>query len=324
MHIVTGGAGFIGSAFIWKLNQMGIDDIIVVDELGKSNKWNNLKYLKFSDFIHKDDLLMLVQSNSLPTDIEAVIHLGACSSTTETDADYFMKNNFQYSKTLAEWSLMHRIRFLYASSAATYGNGSHGFSDNEDQIQTLEPLNIYGYSKHLFDLWLLKNRLMSHVVGFKFFNVFGPNEYHKGDMASIVYKAYHQIKKSGHVKLFKSYRTEYADGAQMRDFLYIKDCVDMMWAVLINKNVVGIYNIGSAHARTWNDLAKSIFESLNIETQIEYIEMPINIREQYQYYTQADMQKLEKAGCLFQWGSLEKSVDDYVTQYLEKENSYLH
>ena len=322
MHIVTGGAGFIGSAFVWKLNELGIDDILIVDNLGTTQKWKNLVNLKYYDYIHKDDFINKLHPNRF-SKIESIIHMGACSSTTELDADYLMDNNFHYTKSLAKFCLANNIRFIYASSAATYGDGSLGFSDDHNIIPKLKPLNMYGYSKQLFDLWALKKEILDRVVGIKFFNVYGPNEYHKGDMKSVVCKAYYQIKETGKLKLFKSYKPEYKDGEQKRDFVYIKDCVDAMAWFLERRDVNGIFNLGTGMARTWNDLAKATFSAMGLETNIEYIDMPEAIRDKYQYFTQADMKKLQDAGYKQEFTSLEDAVKDYIQNYLSKENQYL-
>ena len=206
MYIVTGGAGFIGSVFARKLNVQGISDIIIVDELSTTERWKNLRKISYYDFIHKDDFLALLKANSFGTKISAIVHMGACSSTTERNADFMMKNNYQYTRTLAEFAVRNNVRFIYASSAATYGAGEHGYSDDEAKLAQLSPLNIYGYSKQLFDLFAQKNGMLNQIVGLKFFNVFGPNEYHKDDMRSVILKSYYQIKETGKVRLFRSYR----------------------------------------------------------------------------------------------------------------------
>jgi ADP-L-glycero-D-manno-heptose 6-epimerase len=323
LYIVTGGAGFIGSAFVWKLNQMGINDILIVDDMDSSEKWKNLVNRKFSDYMDKNDFLDIMRSETVPFPIDGIIHMGACSSTTETDADFMIKNNYLYSKTIAEWCLVNGFRLIYASSAATYGDGSFGFSDSDQNSLCLQPLNIYGYSKQLFDLWLLRKGASDRMVGIKFFNVFGPNEYHKGDMTSVIFKAYHQIKKTGKVRLFKSYRPEYEDGEQLRDFVYIKDCVEVMWWLFENREVNGIFNLGTGRARTWNDLANAVFSSMGKKPHIEYIEMPENIKGKYQYYTEANMEKLKQAGCPVEFCSLEEAVNDYVKNYLMNKERYL-
>ena len=323
MFIVTGGAGFIGSSFVWKLNQHGIDDILVVDELGISAKWRNLINRKFSDYLHKDVFLKYIEKNQLPSNVDALIHLGACSSTTGTDVDYFMKNNYKFSQDLAQWTLKNKVRFIYASSAATYGNGDKGFSDDDKVSLSLEPLNIYGYSKQLFDVWVIKNGLQSQFTGLKFFNVFGPNEYHKQDMASVVFKAYHQVKEQGNIKLFKSLHPDYEHGEQKRDFIYIKDCVDMMWKILNNKDVRGIFNVGTGKAQSWNNIACAIFKVLGQDPNIEYLDMPSSVKDQYQYFTQADMSKLKETSVFTNDFSLELAVKDYIKVYLETNQHYL-
>ncbi len=316
MIVVTGGAGFIGSAVVWRLNQLGEDNIVIVDRLGESEKWKNLVGLKYADFFHKDSFIDMVLENAVPFQVEAVIHLGACSSTTEKDADYLMHNNFKYTQALAEYSLEKGVRFIYASSAATYGDGSAGYDDDESKLDDLRPLNMYGYSKHLFDLYAKREGLLNRIAGLKYFNVYGPNEYHKGDMRSVVHKAFGQIKETGKVKLFKSYKPEYKDGEQMRDFIYVKDAVDMTLFFLENKNVNGLFNVGTGKARTWNDLVTAIFAAMDKPVNIEYIDMPENLRNKYQYFTQAGMNKLLAAGYGKEISGIEKGVEDYVKNYL--------
>jgi len=323
MLIVTGGAGFIGSAFVWKLNSEGIDNIIIVDRLGTTDKWKNLVNRHFIDYFHKDEFLEMVCEDRVPFNVRGVVHMGACSSTTERDADYLMENNYRYSRTLAEWAMKKGIRFVYASSGATYGDGSEGFSDNDNVTLSLRPINMYGYSKQLFDLWVLRNKFHHKIAGVKFFNVFGSNEYHKGDMKSVVYKAYHQIAKTGTVRLFKSYRPEYNNGEQMRDFIYIKDCVEVLWWLLGKREVNGIFNLGTGRARTWNDLVTAVFSAMGRDPQIDYVEMPEAIRDQYQYFTEAKMDKLNATGCPLSVHSLEDAVHDYVVNYLEKNDQSL-
>jgi len=316
--LLTGGAGFIGSSLLWRLNAAGIRDIIVVDHLGKSEKWKNLVQKSFEDYFEKDKFLDYLESGRLNKKIDAVIHLGACTSTTEKDATYMMENNYVYSRRVAEWALKNRKRFLYASSAATYGAGDEGYSDRDELTLRLKPLNIYGYSKHLFDLWVLRNKLQRGFVGFKFFNVFGPNEGHKGDMMSMVNKGYHQIKKTGKISLFKSHKSGYKDGGQKRDFVYIKDAVEMIYYFLRHPNKTGIFNIGTGNARTWNDLADALFSALGMKTNIEYFDMPEALMGKYQYFTQADLGKLKAAAPGHKFFDLKDAVKDYVS-YLEKD-----
>ena len=324
MYIVTGGAGFIGSAFVWKLNSEGINDILVVDNLGETEKWKNLVNRSYADYVHKEDFRHMLDEDILSADsIEAVVHLGACSSTTERDADYLMENNFHYTCDLAQWALSHDIRFVYASSAATYGNGSQGFGDDLDGIDRLQPINMYGYSKQLFDQWAIRRGLIDRIAGVKFFNVFGPNEYHKDDMRSVICKAFTQIRQTGKLKLFKSYRKEYADGEQRRDFVYIKDCVKVIDWLIKNPEVGGIFNVGTGQARTWNDLARSVFAAMGRETQVEYVDMPDHLRGKYQYYTCADLTKLASRGCDVNFRPLEDGVADYVQNYLMQGYTHL-
>jgi len=331
MIIVTGGVGFIGSALIAALNKRQITDILVVDELGTDHKWRNLRNLSFADYVEKDDFLEMVIEDKLDSSVEAVFHLGACSDTTETNASFLIKNNYEYSKLLAQWATDADIRFIYASSAATYGDGSAGFSDDQEKIENLKPLNMYGYSKHLFDLWVRRTGLLKKIVGLKYFNVFGPNEYHKADMRSFVIKAFEQInapvlscesKNGGKVRLFKSHKPEYADGEQKRDFIYVKDAVDMTLFFYDNPKISGLFNIGTGKARSWNDLVKAVFAAMGKKPNIEYIEMPESIRDQYQYYTCADITNLRKAGYDKETTPLEDAIKDYVQNYLQK-NGYL-
>jgi ADP-L-glycero-D-manno-heptose 6-epimerase len=319
MIIVTGGAGFIGSALIAALNKRRITDILVVDEHGK-DKCKNLVNLSFADYAEKNDFLKTVVEKKNSMDIESVFHIGACSDTTETDTEYLRKNNYQYSKVLAEWATDTGIRFIYASSAATYGDGSKGFSDDEGKIHELKPLNMYGHSKQLFDLWAQRTGLFKKIVGLKYFNAFGPNEYHKANMRSFVLKAFEQINAAGKVRLFKSYKSEFKDGEQMRDFLYVKDAVDMTLFFYDNPQISGLFNIGAGKARTWNDLVKAVFAAMDKSVKIEYIDMPDSIRNQYQYYTCAEITKLRKAGYNKQTTPLEGAIKDYVQNYLQKKD----
>ena len=319
--IVTGGAGFIGSCLLWKLNLEGISDILVVDHLGDSLKWRNLVGKHFKDYIEKDDFLNKICEDKIDKNIDAIVHFGACTSTTFTDASYFIKNNYEYSKTLAKFALRHKIPFLYASSAATYGLGNEGFSDEDEVTSNLKPLNIYGYSKQLFDLWLLRNRLQNKVTGFKFFNVFGPNEYHKGEMMSVIAKSFDKILKERKMRLFKSYREDYADGEQKRDFIYVKDAVDIVYYFIEHHKKTGIFNVGTGCAHTWNELSRAIFSALDMPANIEYFDMPQSIRDKYQYYTQADLSKLKGTGIQLNSFEFAEAVRDYVG-YL-KNRAYL-
>jgi len=316
MIVVTGGAGFIGSALIAALNRRGVTDILVVDKLGCDQRWKNLRNLAFADYVEKDDFLEMLLEANAPPGIKAVLHMGACSDTTENDASYLIKNNYEYTKLLAQWATDSAVRFIYASSAATYGDGSAGFKDDHDKLETLRPLNMYGYSKHLFDLWARRTGLLKKIVGLKYFNVFGPNEYHKADMRSFVLKAFEQINAKGRVGLFKSYNPKYADGEYLRDFLYVNDAVDMTLFFLDSPQTAGLFNIGTAKARTWNDMVKAVFAALDKKPNIEYIEMPPNLRPQYQYFTEADITKLRTAGYNKKTTPLEDAIKDYIQNYL--------
>ena len=326
MYIVTGGAGFIGSVVVSKLNAAGISDILIVDNLGTSQKWLNLLGKQYSDYLHKDEFIEHIRSGNLPgistESIAGIIHMGACSSTTEEDMDYLMENNFKYSRDLARFAVDNKIRFIYASSAATYGDGADGYSDAIEHMENLKPLNRYGYSKQIFDLWALNNGFVDKIAGLKFFNVYGPNEYHKGSMVSVPYLAFHQIQDSGKVRLFRSYREDYADGEQKRDFVYVKDCADVMLWLLENPDTNGIFNLGTGNARSWNDLAGAVFSALDLEPNIEYIDMPDKLIKQYQYFTEATMNSLESTGCPVKMHSLEDGVRDYVSKHLNSQQEY--
>jgi len=323
MIIVTGGAGFIGSALIWKLNKLQQDDIIVIDHFEKDIKYKNLIYLKFRDVFDKTDFANMVENGFLKKNkIETIYHLGACSATTEKDMGYLLKNNYEYSKLLCRNACQNGVRFIYASSAATYGDGRYGYNDNEDTLEKLVPMNAYGFSKHLFDLWAKKEGYFKEIVGLKYFNVFGPNEYHKGDMRSVIVKAYEQIKQSGKVRLFKSYLKEYADGEQKRDFIYVKDAVEMTLHFGSNPKLCGIYNIGSGVGNTFNFMIEKLFNELGLPANIEYIDMPQDIQNTYQYFTCADMTKFFSTKFEGKLLGPVNGINDYV-KYLKSENIYL-
>lgn len=319
-HVVTGGAGFIGCNLVRALNERGETDILVVDELGSDIKWKNLVGLRFEDYMDKSDFRDQVGKGAL-SGVETIFHMGACSSTTETDAAYLMENNYRYTRELCEWALGHDVRFIYASSGATYGDGSQGYSDADEETPHLQPLNMYGYSKHLFDLWALSHGLLDRIAGLKYFNVYGPGEDHKGDMRSVVHKAHGQIRETGEVKLFRSHRKDYRDGEQVRDFVYVKDAVAVTLYFLDRPDVSGLFNCGTGQARTWNDLAKAVFAALGKEPRIRYIDMPEGLREKYQYRTEADITKLLRAGYDTPFTSLEDGIRDYVTGYLQKQDA---
>ncbi len=313
MIVVTGGAGLIGSNIVTRLNELGESHILVVDNLGTSKKWQNLADLDFDDYIQKDKFIEKLLRGTFNGKISLIFHMGARSSTTENDVEYLMENNYAYTKKLATWSIREKVRFIYASSAATYGNGSLGFSDDHGLLKRLRPLNAYGFSKHFFDLWALKKGLLKQIVGLKYFNVFGPNEFHKGDMRSMVLKAWEQILKTGKVRLFKSYHKDYAHGEQVRDFIYVKDAVDMTLHFMEHPEANGIFNIGTGKPRTWNDLARAVFSALGEKPVIEYIDMPERIRNKYQYVTKADISKLISSGYQKETTSLENAVRDYIS-----------
>ena len=326
MIIVTGAAGFIGSAFVWQLNTMGIEDIIVSDKLRTEDKWLNLAKRKYYDWVDKDDLFNYLETTS--EKITAIIHMGACSATTEKDADFLMENNYEYSKRLWEYAVEKDAVYIYASSAATYGDGERGYNDEIElsEHEDLRPLNKYGYSKKIFDVWALKQKKTPKKwFGLKFFNVYGPQEYHKGRMASMVFHTFNQFSAEKEVKLFKSHKEEYKDGYQLRDFVYIKDITDIMYFLMTGENAAnGVYNLGTGKARAFYELAKSTIESMNGDIKgIKFVDMPEDLRGKYQYFTEAKMEKLKKAGYKNSFTSLEEGVKDYVQNYLMKEDKYL-
>jgi ADP-L-glycero-D-manno-heptose 6-epimerase len=313
--LVTGGDGFIGSALIWALNERGRDDIVVTGVLGKSEKWKNLIPLRFEDYVEADRMLESLDSPRF-ADVGTVIHLGACSDTTETDCGYLIQNNYEYTRRLAEWALEGGRRFVYASSAATYGDGSAGMNDGDADLDRLRPLNMYGYSKHLFDVHAKRRGWLDRITGLKYFNVFGPNEGHKGEMRSVVHKAFGQIQETGKVRLFKSAHPDYRDGEQKRDFFYVKDAVDATIHLAFNSKATGLFNLGSGRASTWIDLVTPIFQVLGLPVRVEFVDIPASLRAKYQYYTCADISRLLATG----WGgprySLDSAVRDYVGAYL--------
>lgn len=330
--LVTGGAGFIGSAIVWALNRRGRTDIVVTDFLepskrwkgvvpldsGRDNKRRNLAALQFSDYVEADAFRARIASNPRAFGrFGTVFHLGACSATTERNEAYLQDNNFAYTRELAEWSLAQSARFIYASSAATYGDGAAGMDDKDANLARLHPLNLYGCSKQDFDLHAQRAGYLDRIVGLKYFNVYGPNEDHKGDMRSLVHKAYEQILATGKVNLFKSYRPEFKDGEQQRDFLYVKDAVEMTLHFAEGATTAGgLYNVGSGQANTWLALTSAIFAALNRPRNVEFIEMPEVLRDKYQYFTQADIAKLRSTGYVRPLAPLADAVKDYVQNYL--------
>ncbi|MEA2101421.1 MAG: ADP-glyceromanno-heptose 6-epimerase [Thermodesulfobacteriota bacterium] len=319
MVVVTGGAGFIGSWIVWSLNRRGIENILVVDHIGDSEKWKNLRSLRFCDYMEKDAFISRIHNKDPLPDIRTIFHMGACSSTTQTDGSYLVHNNFEYTKALAAYASLRKIRFIYASSAATYGDGAKGFQDDESRMNGLLPLNMYGYSKQLFDLWAAQRDMLSSMVGIKFFNVFGPNENHKGAMRSFVLKGFEQIKKTGSLRLFQSCRDDFRDGEQLRDFVYAADAAAMALFFMDNPRANGIFNVGTGRARSWNDLAGAIFKAMAITPRIEYIAMPEDLKDKYQYYTQADISKIRSAGYAAETMPLEDAVKEYIREYLNND-----
>lgn len=315
---MTGGAGLIGSAIIWGLNNRGLENIWLVDWAEPDSlKSRNIKALSYSRHLSPEDFRNMIRENSPElSEITTIFHLGACSNTTETNEDYLNDNNLGYTTELCQWSLDEDVRFVYASSASTYGNGAQGMDDQEEDLQKFNPLNLYGWSKHKFDLLAQQNGWLEKIVGLKYFNVYGPNEEHKGDMRSVVSKAYEQISSTGEMTLFKSHHPNYRDGEQMRDFLYVKDSVLMTIWLAENTHANGLFNLGNGKARTWLDLGRAIFSALGTEDNIRFVEMPEILRDKYQYFTEAKIDKLRNAGYRNEQFSLEEAVKDYVSNYL--------
>lgn len=313
--LVTGAGGFIGSTLTGALNVRGMEDIVICDRLNSDERWRNLAPLRFADYVDADDLIAQLERGTLGT-FDFVFHLGACSSTTERDMGHLMRNNFAFTRDLARWALSTDARFIYASSAATYGDGSAGMDDEESQLHRLRPLNPYGYSKHLFDLHARREGWLDRIVGLKFFNVFGPNENHKGAMRSLVHKAIDQIRETGKVQLFKTHRPDCEDGRQTRDFLYVKDAVSMTLHLAERRNLGGIFNLGSGRSHTWVELAEAVFAAMDAPPKIEYVEMPENLRANYQYHTRAEIRKLMATGYAGPITPLAEAVRDCVVNYL--------
>ncbi len=328
MIVVTGGAGFVGSVFLRRLNQENIDNIIVVDELQNSSKWQNLSKASFYKYIHKDQFLDHIDKSGMK--IDGVVHLGADTDTTQTDCDYLFRNNVDYSQSLFEYCTREGVPFVYASSAAVYGDGSQGFDDNPEKVSSYLPLNPYGFSKKIVDVWAQKQTKAPPCwLGLRFFNVYGPNEYHKGKMKSLVPQAFEQIKETGSLKLFKSYLADYAHGEQSRDFIYVKDIADVLFYLLEGaltkkeKFTSGVYNLGTGTSRTFKDLGSAVFKALDVKDNFQWIDMPSNLKDQYQYYTEAQMERFRSAtGYDRAFTSLEEGVSDYVTHYLNGKNPY--
>lgn len=315
MIVVTGAMGFIGSGFVSFLNQLGHNDIIVVDDFYKWNKEKNLNGKRVHDWIHRD--LFLNHFEKLASQVNVVFHIGARTDTISEDKAVFDHLNLHYSQTIWDICTRFSIPLVYASSAATYGDGALGFSDTADHIQELKPLNAYAQSKQDFDVWALAQpKAPPYWYGLKFFNVYGPNEYHKGRMASVIFHAFHQIRSSGKLRLFKSHRDDYKDGAQLRDFIYVKDVLQMVWEVFDKLPASGIYNVGTGIARTFNELGEACFSALDMPVEIEYIDIPADLRDKYQYFTKAEMTKWKASGLTLPATSLEQGTADYIKGYL--------
>lgn len=322
MIIVTGANGFIASTFIWELNQKGITDIIAVDSVGLEVR-NLLKKRRYSQFLLHDQLWSFLKTQEAIENVQWIVHMGACSSTTETNWEFLKENNLIYSQRIFEWCTTHKKNMIYASSAATYGNGANGFSDQTDP-EILKPLNLYGESKVQFDRWALKQKnTPPHWYGLKFFNVFGPREDHKNEMSSLVFKAFHQIQKTERLKLFRSHNPDYKDGEQLRDFVYVKDVTRWMYELIQKHPRNGIYNMGFGKPRSWLDLAKPVFEALGKPLQIEWMDIPENIRNQYQYFTEANMNKWQSEKLSPPQWPLENAVKDYILNSLIPPNPEL-
>lgn len=314
---ITGAAGFIGSCLTAHLNNLGYENLILVDDFSDEKKVFNLRGKKYEQKVHREQFSEWLKTH--PETIKYIFHLGARTDTTDPDYEIFRKLNLDYSKMVWEHCEEYHIPLVYASSAATYGNGEHGYKEDETIIPDLKPLNAYGISKNEFDIWALEQkRTPPFWAGLKFFNVYGPNEYHKGRMASVAFHAYQQIKDRGYIRLFRSHNPEYKDGEQLRDFIYVKDLIDVCVWLMDNQPDSGIYNLGTGTARSFNDLAHTIFKALHVRGKIEYIDTPEDIRANYQYFTEADMTRLRNAGYSKEFHSLEEGVEDYLKRYLEQ------
>lgn len=319
MIIVTGGAGLIGSATVWALNERGRDDIVIVDDVDHEEKEHNIGHLKYDQLVGIADFRKQLLAGEWDNqDIEAIIHLGACSSTTEKNWDYLLDNNVEYTKDIIRWCADHGVRCVYASSAATYGNGEKGYDDDHALFNDLVPLNLYGKSKLLVDIWARDGGYLDRAVGLRYFNVFGPNEWHKGAMKSVMATKYPELAEGKPVTLFRSYKEGYGDGEQKRDFVYVKDAVRATLFFIDNPQSSGVFNVGMGVARSWLDVARAMFAALEQPEHIEFIDMPDGLKDQYQYFTQANIKKLTAAGFDGEANySLEDAVREYIIQYLQ-------
>jgi len=320
MFIVTGGAGLIGSNLVEALNQRGHRNILIVDNRNHPAKEQNLSRLQFKHYMDKHDFRRALQVGA---DFPAttLFHLGACSATTESDKAYLDSNNLAYTRELCQWAIQHQTRFIYASSAATYGDGQNGYCDDENALDALRPLNLYGQSKHDFDLWARENGLFDRIVGLKYFNVYGPGEDHKGEMRSVVNKAWQQIRTTGKLALFRSHRPDFADGCQQRDFLYVRDAVDITLFFHDHPGVAGLFNAGTGTPHSWLELAQAIFAAMQVPPDISFIDIPAAIRDKYQYYTLADIHKLRQAGFKQMFIPLSEAVAQYIARLDATETS---
>lgn len=324
MIVVTGGAGFIGSALVWKFNTLGEKNILVVDQDAQNSpKWANLKKRSFDRYLESGEFIERIECGEFEDKLRAVFHMGACSDTTQTNRDFLRENNTRYTQRIIEWCVAQKVYLAYASSAATYGAGEQGFSDDDAKTPLLKPLNPYGQSKLDVDQWVLERGYQKLITGFRFFNVYGPNEYHKGHMRSVVHKGFEQVHDTGKLRLFKSYRKEYPDGGQKRDFLYVKDAVDAMIWFYQSPRWKGIYNLGRGQAQTWNELAHALFAAMQKPLNIEYFDMPDPLKNQYQYFTEANLKKLKASGCPSEFKDLSSGVANYVQNYLSKLDPFL-
>lgn len=323
MIAVTGAGGFIGSAVVWLFNMRGRSDVLAVDTADSTEVYRNLHNVKLAGYRNHAAFVAQLERGELDDEVEGIVHMGACSDTTESNWDFLKENNFEYTSRLARWAVKRGRRFVYASSAATYGDGSSGFSDGHSEMDRLKPLNLYGESKHLFDLLAYRKKLLDRIAGLKYFNVYGPNEYHKGNMRSMVHKSFCQINKTGKVSLFRSNHVDFGDGEQVRDFIYVKDAAAITIFVFDHERVNGIINCGTGIPRSFNDLARAVFHATGKSEQIQYVEMPVNLTDQYQNYTKADIEKLRGYGYQERMYSLEDGITDYVRNYLLTDDPYL-